>query len=166
MTLDEIIQNRRSVRQYQSTPVSLEDLERIADAGRHAPSAVNAQTWTFTMVQDAALRKELSDACYGQIFLEQAPVVLVVSSFVDKVMECGQSAATMDCSIAMTHMLLKATELGLGTCWIGAFSPFEVKKVLQLPTDSTVVALSPIGYASETPIAPPRKSLHEVMVVK
>lgn len=162
MTFDEMVQRRRSVRKYQDVPVERALLDQVLEAGRLAPSATNAQTWHFTLVENAALRDRLAAACCGQGMVAQAPLDLVVWSDGDRQMACGQSAATVDCSIALSFMMLKATELGLGTCWLGAFHADEVAHVLGLPESAVVVAVSPLGWPAEVPAARPRKALSEV----
>ena len=77
---------------------------------------------------------------------------------------CGQSTATIDCSIALSFMILEATELGLGTCWLGSVDPETVKEVLDLPKDYTVVAVSPLGYPAEVPAPRPRKSIDQILI--
>lgn len=166
MTFDQIVSSRRSVRKYKADPVPEKDLTAILEAGRLAPSAKNTQNWHFTAVQNAAAREKLVDACSGQAMVGEAPVALVVWAESDRLMSCGQSAASVDCSIALSFMMLKATELGLGTCWLGAFDPEAVKTVLGLPAEATVVSVMPVGYADEAPAARPRKALGEVSEVR
>jgi nitroreductase len=72
-------------------------------------------------------------------------------------------AGTVDLAIAVDHMTLRATELGLGTCWIGAFDQQEVKKVLGIPEGVTVIAVMPVGYPAESKQPTPRKPLEEII---
>lgn len=142
--------NRRSIRAYKDTPVEEAKLRQVLEAGRLAPSAKNRQEWKFIVVRDQETRHKLVHAASGQRFVEQAPVVLVACGMESKyVMPCGQPAYTVDVSIAFAFMLLEATELGLGTCWLGAFKEEEVKTVLGIPPDVRVVAMSPLGYPAE-----------------
>lgn len=166
MTFDQIISTRRSIRRYKADPVAEGVLEAVLEAGRLAPSARNEQRWHFVAVRDAATRERLAEACHGQGMVAEAPVALVVWAGDDRQMACGQSAATVDCSIALSFMMLKATELGLGTCWLGAFDPEAVKALLGLPESATVVAATPLGYANEAPAARPRKALDEISEVR
>jgi nitroreductase len=162
MTLDEIIATRRSIRQYEARPVEDDKIAAILEAGRLAPSARNRQDWKFIVVTNDAVREKLVDACCGQKLVSEAPVALVLTASHEDFMTCKQSAATVDCSIAFTFMLLKATELGLGTCWLGAFDADKVSQVLDLPTGTIPVAVTPIGYPAESPDARPRKAGSEV----
>jgi nitroreductase len=78
-------------------------------------------------------------------------------------MACGQPAYTVDVSIACSFMILQAYELGLGTCWIGAFEEDEVKKILEIPKEVRAVAMTPLGNPSEPPSQKFRKSLNEIV---
>jgi nitroreductase len=162
MTLDEIIATRRSIRGYETRPVEDEKIAAILEAGRLAPSARNRQDWKFVVVTNDTVRAQLAVACRDQQYVSQAPVALVVTASHEDFMMCKQSAATIDCSIAFTFMLLKATELGLGTCWLGAFDADKVSEVLNLPEGTIPVAVTPIGYPAESPSARPRKAGDEV----
>ncbi len=163
MTIMEAIQNRRSIRNYKSTPVEKEKLEKILEAGRLAPSARNVQAWKFIMVTDPETISKLAPACCGQSSVAQAPAFLAVCTNEPSVMACGQPARTIDGAIAMSFMILEAEELGLGTCWIGAFYNDQVKEVLGIPEEFDVVAVTPIGYAAEEPSARPRKGTDDVV---
>jgi len=157
MTFDEIVRKRRSIRAYKNTPVERDTLLSVLEAGRLAPSARNRQDWHFTVVLNHELRTRLAQACNGQSMVAQAPAAIVMWCGKEDTMSCKQSAATVDCSIALSFMILKAEELGLGTCWLGAFNAGAVSKVLDLPAGAVVVAVTPLGYPDESPAARPRK---------
>ena len=164
MSVLDVIKNRRSVRKYQSTPVEEEKLAMVLEAGRLAPTANNAQQWKFIVVRDRELIKKLVPACGGQSFIAEAPVILTICAIGDeRVMYCGQPAAAVDCSIALSFMILTAAELGLGTCWLGYFNNDKVKRVLDIPAGNNVIAVTPLGYADETPPVRPRKNVSEVV---
>jgi nitroreductase len=153
----ETIMNRRSVRKFQSKPVSDEDLKTIIEAGRQAPSAANRQPWHFVVVKNEDQREKLAEACSGQTWLAGAAVIIA---------GVGKPAVNekwypVDVAIAMQNMILAATSLGYGTCWIGAFDQERVKSVLGIPEDLTVVALTPIGVPDDRPEARPRQPLSD-----
>ena len=166
MTLDEAIRARRSIRKYSEQPVSPETLEAVLEAGRLAPSGLNDQKWHFTVVRNAKLRHQLVEACHNQPFVGTAPIDLVVWAEEDRTMSCDRSAATTDCAIALTHMMLKAADLGLGTCWLGSFSAPAVHKLLNLPEGAVVTAVTPLGYPAEQPKPRPRKALSEIIDIR
>jgi nitroreductase len=157
------IRGRRSVRSYTTQEVEQEKIEQVIEAGRLSPSANNRQEWKFIVVKDPETKKKLVRAAMNQSFIGQAPVVLAAcATESEKVMMCGHPTYAVDVSIAFAYMLLQAYELGLGTCWIGAFNEEEVKSILRVPRNVRVVALSPLGYAAAAPDARPRKGLAEV----
>ena len=94
----------------------------VFEAGRLAPSAKNRQEWRFIVVRDGEVRR-IGEAANGQSFVGEAPVVIVACGVVDGyVMSCGQPSYPLDVAIALDHISLAAVEVGLGTCWIGAFN--------------------------------------------
>jgi nitroreductase len=158
------ISQRRSVRAYKDTDIGEDKLKRILEAARLSPSSSNRQEWKFIVVKNKETRKKLANAAFGQSFIGEAPVVLVACATESKaIMACGQPAYTVDVSIACAFMILQAYELGLGTCWIGAFKEDEVKKTLSIPEDVRVVAMTPLGYPNQPPSEKSRKSLDQIV---
>jgi nitroreductase len=148
MDVSEAIKKRRSVRNYLDKPVEEDKLLKILEAARFAPSASNRQEWRFVVVKNKGMRSRLSQAAKGQSFVAEAPVVIACCAETDNhLMTCGQKCYPIDVAIAIDHMTLAAEELGLGTCWIGAFYEDEVKKILEIPEDIRVVELLCLGYA-------------------
>jgi len=144
MEVFEAIRKRRSVRAYMSTPIPKEQLEKILEAARLAPSASNIQPWHFIVVTDPEKRNALSKSRFAK-FLAEAPVIIV---------GCGDRKASpkwykVDVSIAMQNMALAATALGLGTCWVGSFDEKKVKELLKIPEKFEVIALLAVGYPRE-----------------
>jgi len=164
MDVSEAIKGRRSVRSYKDQEIESEKIQRVLEAGRLSPSANNRQEWNFIVIKDPDTRAKLVDAAMNQAFIGQAPVVLAAcATESEKVMMCGHPTYAIDVSIAFAYMLLQAYELGLGTCWIGAFKENEVKSILGVPRNVRVVALSPLGYPATDPGTRPRKSLNEIV---
>jgi len=111
-----------------------------------------------------ANEKKLAGAAFGQSFIGEAPVVIVACGTESmSVMGCGQLTHTVDVSIACAFMILEACELGLGTCWIGAFKADETKKILNIPESVRVVAMTPLGYPDEPPSQKSRKRLDQIV---
>ena len=138
---------KSSVRSFLDTPIEEDVLMSVLEVGRLAPSAKNRQEWRFIIVRDSEIRRRIGEAANGQSFVGEAPVVLVACGVVDGyVMSCGQSSYPIDVAISLDHISLDAVELGLGTCWIGAFNEDKVKNILGIPEDVRVVELMPIGY--------------------
>jgi len=158
------IRARRSVRSYEDREVEEDKLRQVLEAGRLAPSANNRQHWKFVVVRDPELRRKLIGAAKGQSFVGEAPVVIVAcATSSDHIMPCGHPSHLVDVAIAIDHMALAARELGLGTCWVGAFDQDAVKKILGVPKSAVVVELLPLGYPTAWPSTTPRKPLDAVV---
>ena len=163
MDVSQAISTRRSVRAYKTQDIDEEKLNKILEAGRLAPSASNAQQWKFIVVKDPETRIRLAQAASQQAFVGEAPVIIVACATRQSMMSCGQPRHTVDLSIAMSFMILEATELGLGTCWIGAFHESEVKSILGIPESVRVVAITPLGYPAMTTCPTSRKNLGDIV---
>ncbi|KPJ72943.1 nitroreductase [Parcubacteria bacterium DG_74_1] len=165
MNVAEAIKNRYSCRSYKAEPVPEEKLKRVLEAARLAPSAHNTQEWKFIVVKDAEKRKEVAEAA-GQSFVAEAPVIIAaVGLNPDDVLSSGIPDYIVNLAVAVDHMTLQATEEGLGTCWIGAFSQEKVKKVLAIPEDYKLTFLMPLGFPAGNGKGRPkiRKSLEEII---
>jgi len=152
-----VIYNRRSIRKYKPDPVPDEIIEKILNAARLAPSAHNIQPWHFIVVKDKKLREELSRWRWSR-FLKDSPVVIV---------GCGDYKLSpklwiVDVSIALQNLVIAATALGLGTCWVCDFEEDKVKELLDIPENYCVVALIAVGYPDEKPEMPKKKGLAEI----
>ena len=164
MDVSTAISQRSSVRAYKNTDVEEDKLRKILEAARLSPSASNRQEWKVIIVKNKETRKKLAGAAFGQSFIGEAPVVIVACGTESKsVMGCGQPTHTVDVSIACAFMILQAYELGLGTCWIGAFKEDAVKNILKIPKQVRVVAMTPLGYPDEPPSPKDRKSLDQIV---
>jgi nitroreductase len=164
MDVEQAIRERRSVRSWLDRDVEDEKLELVLEAARLAPSARNRQEWKFVVVRDAQVRERLAAGTRGQDFVCQAPVVIAGCALESHyTMPCGHRAYAIDLSIALQQVTLQARELGLGTCWIGAFDHDTVQEVLGIPRAVQVVGLIPLGYPDEWPEAKPRKPVGEVV---
>jgi nitroreductase len=151
MDVSEAIRNRYSCRQYQDKPLDQQKLGVILEAARQAPSAKNLQDWRFVVVMDRQSRKKVAAAANNQTFLEDAGAIVVACTVSDHVMRCGQAVGPIDVAIALEHMCLQATELGLATCWIGSFYADKVKAIIGVPENVTIIELLAIGYPADTP---------------
>jgi nitroreductase len=164
MDVFEAITQRKSIRKYKDKEIEKEKLIKVLESARIAPSASNRQEWKFIVVKDENTRNKLVSAAHDQKFVGQAPVTIVAcSTESERIMPCGQHAYTVDLSIAVSFMMLEATELGLGTCWLGAFDEEAVKEILGIPSDIRVPAMFTLGYADENPVARPRKALKDIV---
>ncbi len=166
MEVMEAVRKRRSVRSYQAREVEQEKLELLLEAARLAPSANNKQEWRFVVVKNKEARQRLMSAAKGQSFVGEAPCIIACCAQTDNhQMTCGQLCYPIDVAIAIEHMVLKAVEEGLGTCWIGAFYEDEAKKILNIPKEIRVVELLTLGYpAEEAEVEKDRLILNEIVM--
>jgi nitroreductase len=144
MDVFEAIEERRSIRKYQDTPVPREKLEKILEAGRLAPSAKNCEPWHFIAVTDPEKKKALSKGTWAK-FLTQSPLVIVA---------CGDKKASpdwyaIDVALAVENMVLAAVAEGLGTCCVGSFEEKDVKSVVKIPDNFEPLLMLAVGYPSE-----------------
>lgn len=110
------------------------------------------------------MRTKVAHACKSEDFVKEAPVIIAAcGTKPEYVMSCGQKAYPIDVSIALTHMMLRAEDLGLGTCWLGAFNEKKIKELLRVPNEVRIVALLTLGYSRFQPQLKSRKSLDEVI---
>jgi len=151
MEVLQAIKTRRSVRSYSSKPIPEAVMKRMRQAIRFAPSACNFQPWRFILVTDPKLRRKIAQASNDQLWMADAPVIVVGCGFPDdayKGMGGHGNSAEIDVAIALDHLSLAAVAEGLGTCWIGAFNEQAVKECLNVPANVKVVAMTPLGYPS------------------
>ena len=164
----ELAEKRRSVRAYKPEPVPEELLQQVLEAGRLAPSACNKQPWRFIVVRSETGRRALGTA-YAREWFWKAPVVIAVCILPKEAWVRsydGQNYAMVDGALALDHMTLAAAELGLGTCWIGAFDPAAAREILGLPDGVEIVGLTPLGYpdVEPNPRARSRRPLAETVM--
>src|SRR4030043_560082 len=162
----DLIEKRKSIRSYKSQAVKEEDLNYVLEAFRKAPSAKNLQPWKLIVVKDKKKINDLSIACNNQTFLAEAPILIVACASEDDAyssMGGYMNSFPIDLGIALEHLILAATEKGLGTCWIGAFKEKLVKDLLDIPENVRVVALTPLGYPAMEGRIRGRKSLSEIV---
>jgi nitroreductase len=163
MTVFEAIRRRYSCRAYQDKPIEQDKLDSILEAARLAPSAKNLQDWRFVVVTDKQTKCRLAEAANNQKFLENAGVIIVACSVSNEVMRCGQAVGPIDVAIALEHICLQATELGLGTCWIGSFYTEKVRRILDIPAETTIIELMAVGYPADTKKESNRQPLKKII---
>ncbi len=152
MEFYDVLRKRRSVRSYKSDPIPKKSLDNIAEALALAPSACNLQPWSFRLVLNDGIREKIC-SCYGGKWLAEAPAIIVALANMD---ECwkrpeGTPIADIDIGIAMEHIVLAATAEGLATCWICAYEMEKMRAALDILPPWKVLAISPLGFANETP---------------
>ena len=132
MSFLELTKKRYAVRSYKDKPVEREKLLQILEAARNAPSAANRQPWHFIVVTEEELRNRLGEA-YPRDWFRKAPVVIVACGdhSVSWKREDGKDHCDVDLGIAVEHIALAASDLGLGTCWVCAFDAKRCHEILR-----------------------------------
>lgn len=164
----QLCDDRFSCRRYDtSRPVSDDDVKKVLEAARMAPSACNRQPWHFVVVRDGDSRRKML-AKSRPSFVE-APVVIVCCGVHAEAWHRpsdGKDHTDIDLAIAIQQMCLGATAAGLATCWVCSFDTEATREAVGLPEGVEPVALIPLGYADtkEYPAAPAkiRKSLEQI----
>jgi nitroreductase len=164
MELSDLIRQRYSVRAYKPDPVEEDKLEAVLEAARLAPTAANRQPFRILVIPTAGREADLGRIYRRQWFV-QAPLVLCACAVVDEgwVRMDGKPYVDVDVSIAMDHLILAATDLGLGTCWIADFDPAAAREILNLPEVVEPVIFTPLGYPADRPGPKRRKPLSDLV---
>lgn len=172
--LQGLMESRRSIRRYLDRPIEREKILSCLEAARIAPSAENAQTWRFLVIDDPGIKERFSQAAFSGLyrmtrFAAQAPVLVLMMSRLDILANRlgrgvqGIPYHLLDMGIAGEHFVLRAEELGLGTCWIGWFSVRAARRFFRIPRSYKILSLMAVGYpASRPPGARVRKPLDEI----
>ena len=154
MDLKEIIESRRSVRNFSSDAIEPEKLEQILEAGRMAPSTQNRQPWRYILYTDNAKIRQLAKHCgligLSNFFIKDAPVLIVACADTKANLRVNsQDYYLVDTAISFQQMILMAWSLGIASCWMAAFSEKKLRSYLDIPKHWRIVALSPFGYPAE-----------------
>lgn len=172
MNILNIIKNRRSVRDFTDRQIPESALHVLIEAIQWAPSAGNLQSRKFYFVFNEDIRTRLSHAGLREnfvSFISRAPLVIVACADLRIVANYGERGKHLYCiqdtAASIQNLLLAAHDLGLGTCWTGAFKEDTVKEILDLPGNLRPVALIPVGYPASTPKAPDRVPMTDAVEV-
>lgn len=167
MSFSDLIYARHSIRNYTTAPVDSAKVDRIVEAANRAPSAANLQAYEIYLVANVKDRSALSRACCEQGFVLVAPVSLVFCANTarnkDRFGERASFYAIQDATIACTYAQLAAADLGLGTCWVGAFNADAVRKVIGAPPGHEPVAVLPVGHPKGQAEVKDRRPLADIL---
>lgn len=166
MDFKKLIEHRYSCRSYQDRPVEEEKIQQILKAAQLAPTAANRQPFQLILIPTEGHQQKLRKI-YNKEWFVQPPLVLCACGIPDqgwvRHKHDGENYTTVDVAIVVDHITLQAAELGLGTCWIGAFDPQAAREVLDLPADLVPIAFTPLGYPNDQPTAKSRKPVDELV---
>lgn len=150
MNFLDIAKSRYSVRNYNNQKIEQEKLDKILEAAHVAPTAANLQPVHLIVVRENEGLSKLSKAAN----IYNAPVAIIVCSDTSKAWERPfdhKNTSDIDASILTDHMMLQATELGLGSVWICYFKPDVIKEEFDLPDTLEPINILAMGYSEETP---------------
>ena len=164
MEFIELATKRYSVRSYKADPVEDDKLQSVLQAARLAPTAANRQAFRLIVIPTKSRESELL-RIYNRSWFMQAPVVICICAIPNEawVRSDGKNYSDVDAAIVMDHLVLAATDLGLGTCWIGAFDPVAARELLGIPEQVDPVAFTPLGYPADQSRAKKRKNLDDLV---
>ncbi len=156
---------RYSVRAYKPDPVPEEMLQRVLEAARLAPTAHNAQPFRLIVIHTRGREQELLRV-YPREWFVQPPLVIAGCLVTTEtwVRGDGKSYGEVDVAIVMDHLILAATSLGLGTCWIAAFNAAAAREALALPDHVQPVIFTPLGFPAIEPHEKRRRPLEELVL--
>jgi len=164
MSVYDTIKSRASIRRYRARAIREEELKTILDSARLAQSADNKQPWEFVVIRDRSTLKAMVRMAGFQMFVGKAAVVVVCIANPSACGGVGTLASYLvDSAIATENMALTAWELGIGSCWIGAYNEIEIRKLLGVPNRLRIVSLLTLGYPDERPGIKRRKALEEIV---
>ena len=154
MEFDKVLENRFCCRSFQDKKIEPEKFQAILETANSAPSAGNLQAYYIFGVSNEQKKLELAKAALNQMFISEAPLVLVFCANPEKsAIKYGERGRNLysiqDATIAATFAWLKAVNLGLGAVWVGAFDEKEVKEILGAEENLKPVVIMPIGYCQE-----------------
>jgi len=168
MDIFEAVYGRRSIRAFAKKDVTPTKLTKILDAGRQAPSAGNLQPWELVVVRDSKRKMALAQAAFGQYFIAEAPVVVVVCVHPARsARRYGDRGTDLYCiqdsAAFVQNMLVASYAIGLGSCWVGAFDEARAAEAIEAPDTIRPVAIIAVGSPAESPSAPRRRSLEDIV---
>ena len=164
MDILDIIKQRRSIREYKQDLPSQENIDRILEAGRWAPSGLNNQPWRFLIIKEKARKDGLAVFTKYEKIIKIAPVVIVAC--LDIADSYNRDKDLMAIGACIQNMCLEAYSLGLGTCWMGEIlnRKQEVSDYLKLDQDLELMAVITLGYSSKDITKGCRKSLNKLKI--
>jgi len=169
------ILTRKSTRKYKDTPVSDEQIMKIIESARLAPSGSNTQPWNFIIIRSKKTREKLATASGGQMWMTTAPVYIVCVADIRCRVKEGEvhldewsdlrelKAVIRDTSIAITHLLLGAEHIKLASCWVAMFVQEDIRPILGIPEDKYVMGIVTIGYSDEERRPTPRNEIESMV---
>jgi nitroreductase len=164
MDFIDLINKRYSVRAYKPVAVEEEKLSIVLNAARLAPTASNRQPFQIIIIHTTGKEQELL-TIYQSDWFVQAPIVICICGVPANgwIRKDSKPYLDVDIAIVMDYMILAATDVGLGTCFIAAFDPTNARKVLSLPDNVEPILFTTLGYPDDFPGIKKRKNIEELI---
>ena len=174
MELQNVLQQRRSIRKYKQQPVEKEKIEEMIQAAIYSESWKNSQTPRYHVIQSKEMLEQFKKKClpeFNQKNIADTPVLIVTTFVKDRAgfqrngspdNELQNGWGVYDCGLANQNLILKATELGLGTLVMGIRDERAIRELLEIPVQETIVSVIGVGYPNIEPSIPKRKTIEEV----
>ena len=177
MTAKECITGRRSIRKFTSEPISHEVLQSVVETASYAPSWKNTQITRYIAVEDPELKSNIAKKATAAHpnnanIINSAPVLIVVTMIKNRSgferdgsysTHRGEGWQMFDAGVASEAFCLAAYDKGLGTVIMGIIDDEKIAALLNVPEGREVVAVIPVGYPAESPVAPKRKPVEEMV---
>ena len=174
MNVEEAIKTRRSIRKFLAKKVPVDLINGLIDAARLAPSSHNAQPWKFLIVKDVDTKQKLKENnIFKQPNVYEAPVIIICCADPDLSAKPTDSIfsdqdiagkASRDLAFASQNLVLRSTELGLGTGYIGMIDREKIKEILNIPKSYIIPFIIMVGYPAEKPNQTPRRKIEEIII--
>jgi len=150
---------RRSIRKFKDTPIPDEVMQKILEAGRQSPSAINVQPWHFIVVTDQKLKDKLGNGLLNRMIRNSA--FTLIGCYAPGNLFTKRYPPT-DTAIAMQSMVLAAHLQGVGSCWLGDYNENNIRKLFNVPNKIQILAVIAFGYPDEEPKPKKKKKMEEI----
>ncbi|MAG19997.1 hypothetical protein CL618_01025 [archaeon] len=161
------IQKRHSVRRFLEIPIKQQDLNKILKAASQAPTSANIITTRIIVVTNQEKKEQIAKACLNQTWITQAPVVLVLCSDIESIKDIykkrAEFYATQNATVTAQNILIAATDLKIGSCFVSAFTNLPLQKTLKLPKHLKPQVVIPLGYSDDKKTKKRRERLQHML---
>jgi nitroreductase len=160
----ELATKRYSVRAYKPDPVEDGKLQKILEAAAMAPTPTNSQPFRLIVIHTSGKQEKLLEI-YNRPWFVQPPLLICCVGLQKEawIRRDGRNYLDVAIAIAFDHLIMEATDLGLGTCWVGQFEKDPARKFLGLPKDVEPIVFTPLGYPADEPKEKKRKQVSDLI---
>ncbi|MBQ04370.1 hypothetical protein CL673_06650 [Candidatus Bathyarchaeota archaeon] len=157
--IDQLL-TRRTVRKYAKTPIPQDKIDKILEAGRQSPSAVNRQPWHFLLITDQNIKDRIGGGFFNRHIRTSA--FTIVGAYITNDPITKRWGLT-DTVIALQTMVIAAHLQGIGTCWIGDYNEVRLRETLNIPPTASIAAIITFGYAHKVPGTRKKRALDTIL---